>query len=99
MDMTIKTAVLMTQKNKYERELSNIRDAETILNNILINKECYNLSMLTVNGEDLMKAGIPKGVLLGSVLNELLNLVIEEKLENNKETLMNYVRKHRKIKN
>ena len=97
--LKFKTAVLMTQKNKYERELSNIRDAETILNNILINKECYNLSMLTVNGEDLMKAGIPKGVLLGSVLNELLNLVIEEKLENNKETLMNYVRKHRKIKN
>ncbi len=93
--LKFKTAVFMGQKKKYELQLNNIKDAETILNEILINKECCNLNMLAVNGEDLMNEGIPKGILLGSVLNELLNLVIEEKLENNKETLIDYVRKSR----
>lgn len=96
--LKFKTAIFMANKNKYEHELNNIKNAKIILNDITNNKECYNLKMLTINGEDLMNAGIPKGIILGSVLNELLNLVIEEKLENNKGTLINYVKKY-KIQN
>ena len=91
--INFRIAVFMAQQGKYEQELDNIKEAEAILKDIIINKECYNLSMLAVNGEDLMNAGIKKGAVLGTVLNGLLNLVIEEKLENNKETLIDYVRK------
>lgn len=76
-----------------EYELKNMRSAEKILNEILINKECYNLNMLEINGEDLIREGFTKGVFLGSVLNEILKLVIEEKLENRKELLVDCARK------
>jgi hypothetical protein len=36
-----------------------------------------------------MEAGFPKGALLGKILDHLLKEVIEERLENNKECLLN----------
>ncbi|WMJ77578.1 MULTISPECIES: CCA tRNA nucleotidyltransferase [unclassified Sedimentibacter] len=89
--LKFKTAVFKALKR--ERELENIKSAEKILNEILINKECYNLNMLEINGEDLIREGFTKGVVLGSVLNEILKLVIEEKLENRKEALFDCARK------
>jgi len=89
--LKFKTAVFKALKR--ERELENIKSAEKILNEILINKECYNLNMLEINGEDLIKEGFTKGVVLGSVLKEILKLVIEEKLENRKEALVDCARK------
>ncbi len=95
--LKFKTAVFMAQKNKYEHEIINIKNAEIILNNILKNKECYSLKMLAINGEDLMHEGFTKGIYLGTILNDILNLVIEEKLENSKDVLIGCVKKYKKI--
>ena len=54
--------------------------------------ECCSLRQLAVSGNDLMKLGL-SGSEIGSRLKELLNLVTEEKLENNRETLMNFVKR------
>ncbi|MGD9569497.1 MAG: CCA tRNA nucleotidyltransferase [Sedimentibacter sp.] len=94
-----KTAIYKTQKEKFKEELINIKNVEDILNNIVMHKECYNLKMLAINGEDLIREGFSKGIILGSILNDILCLVIEEKLENNKDVLMKYVKKYKKIKN
>ena len=53
--------------------------------------ECYSLRQLAVSGNDLMELGL-SGSEIGSMLRELLGLVIEEKLENDKKILMNYVK-------
>jgi len=42
--------------------------------------------------------GFSKGVFIGSVLNEILSLIIEEKLENDRKVLIDYA-KHKKILN
>ena len=49
--------------------------------------ECYMLSQLAVNGGDLVEAGF-KGAEIGEKLQELLMLVIEGKLENDKNILL-----------
>lgn len=64
----------------------NIREAEKIIEN----NECRSLHMLDVNGNDLVRAGL-KGAEIGSALKELLNLVIEEKLPNEHDILLNYI--------
>lgn len=93
--INFRTAIFKARQGRYEQELDNIKETKAILKDIIINKECYNLSMLAVNGEDLMNAGIKKGAALGVALNDILNLVIEGRLENNKETLVNYVDKNK----
>ena len=63
-------------KDLYQNEL-------ILFNQIIKNKECYKLKHLAINGYDLNDLGI-EGKRVGEILDLLLNLVIEEKLDNKK---------------
>ncbi len=54
------------------------------------NNECCTISQLAVNGKDLEKNGL-KGEEIGNALNDLLDAVIENKVENNKTDLLTYI--------
>lgn len=58
---------------------------------IIENGECRSLHMLDINGNDLVQAGL-KGAEIGVAFQELLNLVIEEKLPNEHDILLNYIK-------
>lgn len=75
-----------------------VRDENTALDELIAeghriieNNECRNLHMLAVNGNDLIKTGL-NGAEIGRTLNGLLNLVIEEKLPNDHDILLNYIK-------
>ncbi len=75
-----------------------VRDENTVLDKLIAdgrriieNNECRNLHMLAVNGNDLIKTGL-NGAEIGKTLNKLLNLVIEEKLLNDHDILLNYIK-------
>jgi len=53
--------------------------------------ECYNLKTLAVNGRDILSCGVRAGHDIGKTLDELLELVIDGKLENKKEELLAYI--------
>lgn len=61
------------------------------------NKECHNLSMLKVNGNDLISIGITEGKQIKLVLNLLIDSVIEGKVNNTKIELLNYANNTIKI--
>lgn len=85
-------------KNDFVRD-NNIQ-LEKILSEtykIIENNECRNLHMLAVNGSDLINIGL-KGAEIGNALKELLNLVIEEKLPNKHDILLNYIKNRGVIK-
>lgn len=60
------------------------------LEEIEINNECCTISQLAVNGKDLEKNGL-KGEEIGTTLNNLLDAVIENKVENTKADLLTYI--------
>jgi hypothetical protein len=47
-----------------------------------------------VNGNDLMKAGIPQGKQLGKTLDYLLETVLDDPAQNTKEQLMDIARNY-----
>lgn len=51
---------------------------------------CLSLRTLNINGNDLKSLGIAEGRLIGEVLNSALKMVIDEKLPNEKEKLLNF---------
>ncbi len=57
------------------------------INNVIDNNECYSLSTLAVNGSDLSAIGI-KGRRIGETLNALLEEVIDGKVKNVKQDLI-----------
>jgi tRNA nucleotidyltransferase (CCA-adding enzyme) len=53
---------------------------------------CLSLRSLAVKGGDLMALGVPAGKLLGTLLQRLLDEVVEEHLPNERDALMNAAR-------
>lgn len=49
---------------------------------MLAQNQCFTREQLKINGSDLMDLGIPQGKEIGRILDELLALVIDEKLPN-----------------
>lgn len=73
-------------KRKYE-----IAVARDYLDEIISNNECYSLKQLTVNGDDLIEQGVPQGKEVGTVLNVMLSMVMDEIIENDREKLLKSV--------
>ena len=49
---------------------------------------CLSLKTLSINGKDLMALGMPAGRELGVLLSALLDEVIEERLPNDRQSLL-----------
>ncbi len=56
-------------------------------------KSALSLKSLAVNGKNLMEIGIPGGKMLGEILNELFETVLDDPSQNTKETLLNIAKK------
>ena len=50
--------------------------------------DCLNLKGLAVNGQDLIRAGVKPGKEMGTILNRLLELVLEQPELNEKALLL-----------
>lgn len=62
-----------------------------LLNTIEKGNECYKTNMLKINGNDLLNLDIePKKI--KSILNNILELVIDDKLENDKDKIIFYIK-------
>ena len=75
-----------------EEKLKEVDKAEEILNGIIEQSQAFSIKDLAINGNDLIALGIEKGKNIGLLLNNLLQLVIDEKIENTKESLLEYVK-------
>lgn len=71
-----------------EVELEKLSHMLEIEQDILRKGECVSLKTLAVTGKDLLALGCPKGRQVGSVLNELLEMVLENPEANEKELLL-----------
>ena len=51
-------------------------------------KDCFSLKDLAINGNDLIQLGYKPGKKIGTVLNQLLEMVIDGTIENSKTQLL-----------
>ena len=62
---------------------------EALIDNIIADEQCLRIKDLAVNGKDLMAIGFPEDKTLGEGLGYLLDCVLDEKLPNEREALLN----------
>lgn len=67
---------------------SKFQEIRCILEEILAEEQCFSLKDLAVYGGDLMGIGIKPGPQMGQILEQLLEDVIEERLPNDKQVLL-----------
>ena len=57
----------------------------------LAEDSCFSLQQLTVKGNDMTEIGL-RGPAVGKALNDLLELVMDEELPNDRTVLLDYVK-------
>lgn len=79
-------------KCKQLNGLLNLRYFKSMLNDFNEETECFSLKQLCLDGSDLKKLGIKAGPIMGVILKDVLDRVINEELPNQSEDLKKYVR-------
>ena len=73
---------------EFPETVEEIADINAMLESLLKERRCFSLKDLSVNGDDLIALGIPHGAQIGAALTALLDLVIDGKVENDREALL-----------
>lgn len=93
--IAVKRADKLAQNPKMTaEELNNLDLTQSVLDEIIEEGEPFAIKDLAVNGNDIMSFGF-KGKQVGTVLNLLLDKVIENELPNDKEILIGYINEAR----
>jgi tRNA nucleotidyltransferase (CCA-adding enzyme) len=97
--LEIKRADTLAQSDYYRKEkLATLDQLEELYNEILSQNQCVSLKELEITGSDLIKIGVPRGRLIGEILNKLLDEVIENPEDNKHEILMEKARDLKDLK-
>ncbi len=81
-------------QNPEKTDMKHFDIVRQIYDRIIENNECFMMKQLDINGGDLMKNGFEKGEIIGDVLEFLLDEVIEERLPNKKQILIEKAKEH-----
>lgn len=80
--------VLAQSAYQQAEKLSDLKRIEELYHRILEEKQCLSLKDLEVTGRDLIQAGMKPGKELGTCLQQLLEVVLDDPEKNNKEELL-----------
>lgn len=68
-----------------------------VMKEVLAKQQCFTIKDLAINGNDVMSLGVEGGPMVGKVLNRLLDMVLDDEIDNDRETLLDeaaaYLRK------
>ncbi len=78
---------------KKAEKLQTLKSFEDIVRSVIEEMDCVSLSDLAVNGDDLISLGYREGAEIGETLNELLSMVMDDELPNEKNALLEYAGK------
>ena len=89
----LRVADIKGSKNKDQSKIDNVTFLISECHKIIAEKQPLTVKDLAINGNDLMELGIKQGVKMGQILNNLLEKVLENPELNDKEVLLNMIRK------
>lgn len=86
--LNLRRADIQAQSTRYSSRLSVVEQCKEVLLKQLTEPSCLTLKSLAVNGDDLTAIGVPQSKVMKEILNKLLDKVVMNKIENDKETLL-----------
>ena len=92
--IAVKRADNLAQASAYRGRQAELDRAEEIVRELLAEDACFSLKQLAVDGRDMLTLGL-SGPTVGRTLQTLLELVLEEKLPNDREALLRWVKENR----
>lgn len=80
----------ISAQSRLEREerLLTLSKMKMCIDEVISQQQCFCLKDLAINGRDLIEIGIHQGTQIGVILYKLMDLVIEEQINNEKDELI-----------
>lgn len=75
-----------------EGRIALANDLQRTLDEVLAADEAFTVKSLAISGRDVMALGVPQGPLIGELLQQALDAVIDEEVANSHDDLLKYVR-------
>jgi len=94
--MLLKLADMSAQAPEHQGRKSKAYEVIEIMKKLNESGSCIKLKDLAVSGDDLIESGFLKGPVVGEILNILLDLVVDEIIPNEKNSLLEFAKKYRK---
>lgn len=69
-------------------------EVRKIAGDIMDEQQCFQIKDLAINGYDILSLGVKPGPKVGEILNHLLDKVIEEEIENDRDILIEEAKRH-----
>lgn len=91
--LDIKRADAKGQAPRCLARLDTIDELERILDEVIKAEEAFSIKDLKVGGRDVIALGIEEGPTVGRILADVLDQVIDEKLVNERDRIIDYVQK------
>ena len=91
--LEVKLADNLAKSSEYRCRIQEALDVRGLMSDIIQNGDCCTLAQLAVNGFDIKKSFDMTGKSIGYMLDTLLDAVIDEKCQNEKGALLEYVQK------
>lgn len=79
-----------------ERKVAILSEVEKLYRSIMEDGDCVSLKQLAVGGNDIIKAGLAKGQGIGEMLEYLLDIVLDDPTENEKENLLRRAKEYKR---
>lgn len=79
-----------TQESKIEKRNAIVK----LAHEIIASNQCFTVKDLAINGTDVMADGIPQGPMVGAALKTALDGVINDKVPNEKQELLDYIQSY-----
>lgn len=96
--LEVRRADALAQSDFMRKEkLLELETKRQIASKLLEEQTALSMRDLAINGSDLIEMGIKEGRLIGEILSDCFNLVIDDKLTNDKQRILDYV--YNKYKN
>lgn len=96
----IKKADIKGQKPDYEKSwIDSLDEVKPIIEEVIKENSRFTAKSLAVNGGDLIQAGFKPGKELGEALQSLVDAVVDGKVKNEKEELLNFAQYMQKENN
>ncbi|MBQ2729469.1 MAG: HD domain-containing protein [Clostridia bacterium] len=90
----VRRADLSAQSPAYFDQFEYLEESSRLIKELQEEKACIKVSDLAVNGNDLIKLGIPAGRKVGETLSYLLSKVVSEKVTNDRDSLLALAKKN-----
>ena len=88
----LKRADALAQSDLNKPRLELTYDLERILDEIEATNAAFTVKQLAINGSDVMDAGVPAGRPVGLALQAALEAVIDERIPNERDALLDFVK-------